>query len=253
MNDVINASGVVKRFGPNTVLRSVDFAVREREVSCVIGPSGSGKSTLLRCVANLEPIDAGEITHRGELLGYRKIGGEYRRLSSRELARQRASVGMVFQSFNLFPQMTALENLTCAPVLLRRATKADALERAYRLLAMVGLEGFEGRYPSQLSGGQQQRVAIARALAMQPDVLLFDEPTSALDAERVGEVLSVMKELALAGTTMVVVTHEIGFAREVADTLTFMDDGRVVESGNPRDMVADPQHERTKRFLKSVL
>ena len=250
---ILTAQQVSKKYGDNEVLTNVDFSVRRGEVSCIIGPSGSGKSTLLRCLNSLETIDQGEVRLDGTLLGYDLVKGAYKRMSPSQLAKQRESIGMLFQSFNLFPNMTAASNVMCAPMLLKKIARDEARTLASDLFNKVGLAGFEDRYPSQLSGGQQQRVAIARALAMAPQILLFDEPTSALDPERVGEVLGVMKELALSGTTMVLVTHEIGFAREVADNLTFMDDGQIVEAGNPREIIANPQHRRTQRFLQSVL
>jgi polar amino acid transport system ATP-binding protein len=254
MSDVaVSARGLVKRFGARTVLKNVDFDVRAGEVSCIIGPSGSGKSTLLRCLNSLEEIDGGEVRIFGELQGYAPVRGGYRRLSPARLAQQREQVGMVFQSFNLFPHMTVTQNLACAPTLLRKETGRAAREHAAELLSMVGMAGYEASYPAHLSGGQQQRVAIARALMMNPRVLLFDEPTSALDAERVSEVLDVMKKLAAQGKTMVVVTHELGFAREVANELTFMDEGVVVETGSPRDVLADPKRDRTRAFLSKVL
>jgi polar amino acid transport system ATP-binding protein len=254
MSDVaVSACGVVKRFGSHTVLKNVDFEVQAGQVSCIIGPSGSGKSTLLRCLNSLEEIQGGEVRVFGELQGYLPMRGGYRRLSPDRLAQQREQVGMVFQSFNLFPHMTVVQNLICAPTLLRKATGGAARQRAAELLAMVGMAGHESSYPARLSGGQQQRVAIARALMMNPRVLLFDEPTSALDAERVSEVLDVMKTLARAGKTMIVVTHELGFAREVADVVTFMDEGVVVEAGSPGQVLGNPARDRTKAFLSKVL
>jgi polar amino acid transport system ATP-binding protein len=250
---LITARGIVKSFGHNTVLHGVDFEVQAGEVACVIGPSGSGKSTLLRCLNSLEEIDEGEVRLGGELMGYRLEPASYRRLSPVALAAQREHIGMVFQRFNLFPNMTAAENIACAPVVVAKRSRQKSLQRAEDLLAQVGLAGFGDYYPSQLSGGQQQRVAIARALAMDPRVMLFDEPTSALDPERVGEVLAVMRSLARDGMTMVVVTHEIGFAREVGDSLTFMDEGRIVEVGEPQAMIASPEQERTRSFLEKVL
>jgi polar amino acid transport system ATP-binding protein len=220
---------------------------------CLLGPSGSGKSTFLRCINHLEKIDLGRLSVDGELVGYRQAGGRLYELREAEVARKRAEIGMVFQHFNLFPNMTALENITCAPIRVRRAQRAQADERARELMARVGLPDRLDAYPSQLSGGQQQRVAIARALAMEPKLMLFDEPTSALDPELVGEVLQVMRELAADGMTMIVVTHEMGFAREVADTVVFMDAGVVVESGSPADVLANPRHERTRAFLSKVL
>ncbi|MEV1287563.1 amino acid ABC transporter ATP-binding protein [Micromonospora sp. NPDC049679] len=250
---MVRAENVHKSFGPLEVLKGIDLAVRPGEVCCVIGPSGSGKSTFLRCINHLEKINGGRIWVDGDLVGYRERGGKLHELREKEVAAQRQSIGMVFQRFNLFPHMTALENVMEAPLRVRRESKAEVRERATALLARVGLGDKVGTYPGQLSGGQQQRVAIARALAMRPKLMLFDEPTSALDPELVGEVLDVMKDLAQEGMTMVVVTHEIGFAREVGDSLIFMDDGVVVEAGAPRDVIANPQHDRTKAFLGKVL
>jgi polar amino acid transport system ATP-binding protein len=250
---MVHADNVHKSFGQLEVLRGVDLSVRAGEVCCVLGPSGSGKSTFLRCINHLEKINGGRIWVDGQLVGYRERGGKLHELREREVAAQRRSIGMVFQRFNLFPHMTALENVTEAPLRVRRESRAHARERAAALLARVGLSDKVDTYPGQLSGGQQQRVAIARALAMQPKVMLFDEPTSALDPELVGEVLDVMKDLTRDGMTMIVVTHEIGFAREVGDSLVFMDGGVVLESGLPREIIANPQHERTKAFLAKVL
>jgi polar amino acid transport system ATP-binding protein len=253
MTDMVKVENVHKSFGRLAVLKGVDLTVRSGEVCCVIGPSGSGKSTLLRCVNHLEKINAGRIWVDGELIGYHERGGKLHEMREREVCAQRRSIGMVFQRFNLFPHMTALENVIEAPVRVRRHSRAQARERGVALLKRVGLGAKIETYPGQLSGGQQQRVAIARALAMQPKLMLFDEPTSALDPELVGEVLDVMKDLARDGMTMIVVTHEIGFAREVGDSLVFMDDGTVVESGAPREVIANPRHERTKAFLAKVL
>jgi len=253
MTPVVQAQGIHKRFGRLEVLKGIDFEVQPREVACLIGPSGSGKSTLLRCVNHLEKIDAGRLYVDGELVGYRQQGEKLYELREREIASQRKDIGMVFQRFNLFPHMTALENVLEAPVQVRRENKAAARERARELLDRVGLADKEASYPAQLSGGQQQRVAIARALAMRPKLMLFDEPTSALDPELVGDVLGVMRQLAEDGMTMVVVTHEMQFAREVADKVMFMDDGVVVEEGPPSAVIANPQHERTKAFLSRVL
>jgi polar amino acid transport system ATP-binding protein len=250
---MVEAVGVHKRFGHVEVLRGIDLTVMPAEVACVIGPSGSGKSTFLRCINHLESIDAGTMTVDGHLIGYRRSGGKIYELRESEVARQRRDIGMVFQRFNLFPHMTALENVMEAPCIVRRTAKKEARERALGLLDRVGLANRCNNYPAQLSGGQQQRVAIARALAMQPRLMLFDEPTSALDPELVGEVLDVMRGLARDGMTMLVVTHEMGFAREVADSLVFMDEGRIVESGAPREVLANPRHERTKAFLSKVL
>jgi polar amino acid transport system ATP-binding protein len=250
---MVKAEQLHKWFGGAHVLKGIDLEVHRREVMCVVGPSGSGKSTLLRCINHLEKIDSGRLAVDGELVGYRERGGKLYELPEREVARQRRDIGMVFQRFNLFPHMTALENVMEAPCRVKGERKSDAHERAQALLARVGLDDRGDAYPTQLSGGQQQRVAIARALAMQPKLMLFDEPTSALDPELVGEVLDVMRRLALEGMTMVVVTHEMGFAREVGDSLVFMDDGVVVEAGDPKDVLLRPQHERTKAFLSKVL
>ena len=220
---------------------------------CLLGPSGSGKSTLLRCINHLEPIDAGRIYVDDELVGYREQGGRLYELRDREICRKRSEIGMVFQSFNLFPHLNALENVAEAPIRVKRRSRGAAREQAREQLARVGLGDRCESYPRQLSGGQQQRVAIARALAMDPKLMLFDEPTSALDPELVGDVLAVMRDLARQGMTMIVVTHEIGFAREVADTAVFMDGGVTVESGPPRELLERPQHERTRAFLSKVL
>ncbi|WP_069165584.1 amino acid ABC transporter ATP-binding protein [Nocardia altamirensis] len=250
---MIVAERVCKNFGALEVLKGVSLEVGRGEVLCLIGPSGSGKSTFLRCINHLEQVNAGRLYVDGELVGYQEKNGKLYELHPREAARQRREIGMVFQHFNLFPHRTALENVIEAPTQVKRVRKADAVTRAKELLDRVGLAEKANAYPAQLSGGQQQRVAIARALAMDPKLMLFDEPTSALDPELVGEVLSVMRELAKSGMTMVVVTHEMGFAREVADELVFMDGGVVVERGNPREVLANPQHERTKSFLSHLL
>ncbi|MGA4685524.1 MULTISPECIES: amino acid ABC transporter ATP-binding protein [Micromonospora] len=250
---MVRAEQVHKSFGPLEVLKGIDLEVRSGEVCCLLGPSGSGKSTFLRCINHLEKIDAGRIWVDGDLIGYRERGGKLYEMRDKEVAAQRRAIGMVFQRFNLFPHMTVLQNVTEAPVLLRQAKKAHAREHAAQLLDRVGLGDKLGAYPGQLSGGQQQRVAIARALAMRPKLMLFDEPTSALDPELVGEVLDTMKDLARDGMTMIVVTHEIGFAREVGDHLVFMDGGVVVEQGDPREVISAPKHERTKAFLAKVL
>jgi len=250
---LVRIEGVHKYFGEHHVLRGIDMKVKEGEVSVIIGPSGSGKSTLLRCVNLMETISAGRIFVRHELIGYREAAGRLHHLGSREIAGQRREIGMVFQRFNLFPHKTAVQNIIEAPTQVKKQSKTAARAKALELLDRVGLADRAGHYPAQLSGGQQQRVAIARALAMEPELMLFDEPTSALDPELVGDVLSVMKDLAKSGMTMIVVTHEIGFAREVGDTLTFMDGGVVVESGNPREIIANPQHARTQEFLSKVL
>ncbi len=250
---LVRIEGLHKYYGHHHVLKGIDMTVKKGEVAVVIGPSGSGKSTMLRCVNLMETISAGRIHVGDQLIGYREVNGRLHDLKDKEIAAQRQNIGMVFQKFNLFPHMTALENVIEAPMQVKGQSKAVAKKRAAELLDMVGLGSRINHYPSQLSGGQQQRVAIARALAMEPEVMLFDEPTSALDPELVGDVLNVMKDLAKSGMTMIVVTHEIGFAREVGDTLTFMDGGVVVESGDPREIIAAPQHERTKEFLSRVL
>ncbi|WSV18632.1 amino acid ABC transporter ATP-binding protein [Streptomyces prunicolor] len=250
---MVKAEAVHKSFGLSHVLKGIDLEVNPREVFCLVGPSGSGKSTFLRCINHLEKINAGRLYVDGRLVGYRQQGDKLYELKEKEVSAQRRDIGMVFQRFNLFPHMTALENVMEAPIQVKRETKAVARERAQQLLDRVGLGDRTGHYPAQLSGGQQQRVAIARALAMQPKLMLFDEPTSALDPELVGEVLDVMRDLAADGMTMIVVTHEMGFAREVGDSLVFMDDGVVVESGHPREVLMNPQHARTKSFLSKVL
>jgi polar amino acid transport system ATP-binding protein len=250
---MVQAEAVHKRFGRNEVLRGIDLAVAPGEVMCLLGPSGSGKSTFLRCINHLEKINAGRLSVDGELVGYRQLGDKLHELRESEVARKRAEIGMVFQHFNLFGHMTALENVTCAPIRVQGQARDRARERGRELLGQVGLGEKHDAYPSQLSGGQQQRVAIARALAMEPKLMLFDEPTSALDPELVGEVLDVMRALAAEGMTMVVVTHEMGFAREVADTVVFIDEGVVVEAGVPDQVLASPRHERTRAFLSKVL
>jgi len=250
---MLRAEGVHKRFGRLEVLQGISLEVASREVMCLLGPSGSGKSTFLRCINHLEKIDAGRLWVDGDLVGYRQAGDKLHELRESEVARRRAQIGMVFQRFNLFPNMTALENVMEAPVRVKKVAKGSAAERGRELLARVGLSDKLETYPSQLSGGQQQRVAIARALAMDPKLMLFDEPTSALDPELVGDVLDVMRGLARDGMTMVVVTHEIGFAREVGDTVVFMDAGAVVESGRPEEVFSRPRHERTRAFLSKVL
>ncbi len=251
--DMVVADGVMKQFGANTVLRNISLTVKRGEVMCLVGPSGSGKSTFLRLINHLERLSAGRLLVDGVLVGYEERGGKLHEQHPRDAALQRRDIGMVFQRFNLFPHMTALENIIEAPIQVKKQPKAAAVARATELLERVGLAEKAGAYPGHLSGGQQQRVAIARALAMDPKLMLFDEPTSALDPELVGEVLDVMKALARTGMTMVVVTHEMGFAREVADSLVFMDGGVVVETGAPREVLANPQHERTKAFLSKVL
>ncbi|MBN6056674.1 amino acid ABC transporter ATP-binding protein [Nonomuraea sp. RK-328] len=250
---MVVAADVHKSFGHLHVLNGVDLRVRAGEVCVIIGPSGSGKSTFLRCVNHLEKIDAGRILVGGELVGYHMRNGRLHELRRKDVAAQRRSIGMVFQHFNLFPHMTALANVMEAPRLSRVAPKDAIKPEAEALLGRVGLGHRLNAYPAQLSGGQQQRVAIARALAMRPQLMLFDEPTSALDPELVDEVLDVMKDLARDGMTMIVVTHEIGFAREVGDTLVFMDEGVIIEAGPPRQVIADPRHERTRSFLAKVL
>jgi polar amino acid transport system ATP-binding protein len=250
---MVKAEAVRKRFARNEVLKGITLEVQPSEVLCLLGPSGSGKSTFLRCINHLEKIDSGRLSVDGELVGYREEAHKLHELHESEVARKRAEIGMVFQHFNLFPHMTARENVTCAPIRVKGEPGEQAREHAQELLGRVGLDDKLDVYPSQLSGGQQQRVAIARALAMRPKLMLFDEPTSALDPELVGDVLSAMQLLARQGMTMVVVTHEMGFAREVADTVTFMDDGLVVESGAPAEVLGNPQHERTRAFLSKVL
>ncbi len=250
---MVKSEGVHKSFGAVEVLKGIDLEVKPGEVFCLIGPSGSGKSTFLRCINHLEKVNAGRLYVDGELVGYRQKGDKLYELRDSEVALKRRDIGMVFQRFNLFPHMTAAENVAEAPVQVKGVSKRAAQEQAMQLLERVGLGDKAGNYPSQLSGGQQQRVAIARALAMEPKLMLFDEPTSALDPELVGDVLDVMRDLAESGMTMVVVTHEMGFAREVGDSLVFMDGGVVVESGHPRDVLTNPRHERTQSFLSKVL
>jgi polar amino acid transport system ATP-binding protein len=250
---MVKARGVRKSFGRVEVLKGIDLTVDPGEVLCLIGPSGSGKSTFLRCINHLEKVDGGELSVDGELVGYRLAGDRLFELKDREVCGKRAEIGMVFQRFNLFPHMSALDNVISGPVRVRRESASSAKQRGRELLDRVGLADKVDSYPNQLSGGQQQRVAIARALAMQPKLMLFDEPTSALDPELVGDVLDVMRGLADDGMTMIVVTHEMGFAREVGDTVVFMDGGVVVESGDPQVVLTDPQHERTRAFLSKVL
>jgi polar amino acid transport system ATP-binding protein len=250
---MVKAEAVRKRFVRHEVLKGITLEVQPGEVLCLLGPSGSGKSTFLRCINHLEKIDSGRLSVDGELVGYRQEGERLHELRESEVARKRSEIGMVFQHFNLFPHMTAQENVTCAPIRVKGESGEDARAHARELLERVGLADKLDAYPSQLSGGQQQRVAIARALAMRPKLMLFDEPTSALDPELVGDVLAAMQQLARDGMTMIVVTHEMGFAREVADTVTFMDDGLVVESGAPSEVLGNPQHERTQAFLSKVL
>lgn len=250
---MVEAQQVCKDFGALSVLKGVTLSVQRGQVLVLVGPSGSGKSTFLRCINHLESVSAGRLYVDGELIGYRERGDKLYEMSPRDAAKQRRDIGMVFQHFNLFPHRTALDNVIEAPVHVKGVAKAAATERARDLLKQVGLSDKADAYPAQLSGGQQQRVAIARALAMDPKLMLFDEPTSALDPELVGEVLAVMKKLASEGMTMIVVTHEMGFAREVADQLVFMDGGVIVESGAPRDVLSNPQHDRTKAFLSKVM
>ncbi|TMK99769.1 MAG: amino acid ABC transporter ATP-binding protein [Actinobacteria bacterium] len=250
---MVKAEGVHKRFGRLEVLKGITLELQAGEVMCLLGPSGSGKSTFLRCINHLEKINAGRLSVDGELVGYRQVGEKLHELREGEVARKRAEIGMVFQHFNLFGHMTALENVTCAPIRVKKEPRERARARASELLGRVGLADKLEAYPAQLSGGQQQRVAIARALAMEPKLMLFDEPTSALDPELVGDVLEAMRQLARAGMTMLVVTHEMGFAREAADTVVFMDEGVVVEAGRPADVLASPRQERTRAFLSKVL
>ena len=249
---LVVAKGVHKRFGSFEVLKGIDFTVDRGEVVCLLGPSGSGKSTLLRCINHLETIEAGSIAVDGQYIGYQRSGGSLHELPKKVVATQRSEVGMVFQQFNLFPHLRVIDNITFAPTTVRGKIKTEAVEEARALLARVGLADKERSFPEQLSGGQQQRVAIARALAMGPTLMLFDEPTSALDPELVGDVLEVMRQLANDGMTMIVVTHEIGFARDVADRVIFMDEGQVVESGTPEEVLRNPRHDRTRAFLSRV-
>ncbi|MFE9693858.1 amino acid ABC transporter ATP-binding protein [Micromonospora sp. NPDC005806] len=253
MTAMVEARSVRKSYGDNEVLKGIDLSVAAGEVVSLLGPSGSGKSTFLRCINHLESIDGGEISVNGQLVGYRRHGGKKYELRPREVAAARRDVGMVFQRFNLFPHRTALENVMEAPIYVKGESKEGARSYALELLDRVGLAERAAAYPGELSGGQQQRVAIARALAMKPRLMLFDEPTSALDPELVGEVLDVMKNLAADGMTMIVVTHEIGFAREVCDRAIFIDDGVIVEQGSPGEVLGNPQHRRTQAFLSKVL
>ena len=250
---IVRAEEVVKRFGRLEVLSGVSLEVEPGETVCVIGPSGSGKTTFIRCINHLEKIDGGRIEVNGHLIGYREQNGKLVEDSESNIARQRCEIGMVFQRFNLFPHMTALENIIEAPVHVRKVEKAQAVGDAEALLGRVGLADKRDTYPGKLSGGQQQRVAIARALAMKPALMLFDEPTSALDPETIGEVLEVMKELAREGMTMMVVTHEMGFAREAADRVVMMDAGRIIEEGTPEHFFTSPDNERTRQFLSKIL
>ena len=250
---MVHADRVRKSFGDHEVLKDISLSVSKGEVMCLIGPSGSGKSTFLRCINHLEEVNAGRLYVDGVLVGYREGNGKLYELKASDAAQQRSDIGMVFQKFNLFPHLTALENVIAAPTLVKKIDKDVAIQKGKELLDRVGLSAKKDHYPAHLSGGQQQRVAIARALAMEPKLMLFDEPTSALDPELVGEVLDVMKSLAKTGMTMIVVTHEMGFAREVADSMVFMDDGRVIETGSPDSVLLSPQNERTKSFLSKVL
>ena len=249
----LRVEGVRKSYGHVEVLKGIDMQVKPGEVACLVGPSGSGKSTFLRCINHLEKINSGRLYVHGELVGYQEKKGRLYELSDREVCRKRAEIGMVFQNFNLFQHMSVLENIIEAPTRVLKISKEEAIVHARELLELVGLSGREESLPKQLSGGQQQRVAIARALAMKPKLMLFDEPTSALDPELVGEVLAAMQDLANSGMTMIVVTHEMGFARKVADTIAFMDAGLIVESGSPDQVLDNPVHERTKSFFSKVL
>jgi polar amino acid transport system ATP-binding protein len=250
---MVKAQAVYKRFGHIEVLKGISLEVQRGEVVCLLGASGSGKSTLLRCINHLEKIDAGRLWVDGHMVGYKQMGERIHELRDREVCARRAEIGMVFQRFNLFGHMTALENVIEAPIHVRKMSREQALDSARELLRRVGLAERMHSYPSQLSGGQQQRVAIARALAMQPKLMLFDEPTSALDPELVGEVLEVMKTLAQEGMTMVVVTHEMGFAREAADRVLMMEDGKIIEEGTPEAFFNHPREERTRQFLSKIL
>jgi polar amino acid transport system ATP-binding protein len=251
---IVRAVDVHKSFGRNQVLRGVSLDVDAREVVCIIGPSGSGKTTFLRCINHLERIDSGRIEVNGHLIGYRPgKGGDLVEDSERNIARHRTEIGVVFQRFNLWPHKTALENVTEAPIRVRRTARANAVAEGKELLARVGLAEKANAYPNKLSGGQQQRVAIARALAMRPALMLFDEPTSALDPEMIGEVLEVMKELAREGMTMICVTHEMGFAREAADRIVMMDEGEIIEVGTPEQCLGRPTHPRTQKFISKIL
>ncbi len=253
MTLMVDAHRVRKSFGLHNVLKGIDLQVAAGDVTCLIGPSGSGKSTFLRCINHLEKINGGRLLVDGDHVGYRQAGEKLFELTEREVARKRAEIGMVFQRFNLFQHLTAEENIIEAPIQVKGMTRSAAIQIARRLLERIGLAEKAGFYPKQLSGGQQQRVAIARALAMEPKLMLFDEPTSALDPELVGEVLDVMRDLAADGMTMIVVTHEMGFAREVAERVVFMADGMVVEAGTPQDLLSNPQQPRTRAFLGKVL
>ena len=249
----VEIHGAHKWYGTHRVLDGIDLTVQPGQVAVILGPSGSGKSTLLRTVNHLEKLDVGHVSINGELIGVRRHGDRLKELSERAILAQRGRIGFVFQNFNLFPHLSVLDNVAAAPAATGRRSKAEARELGLALLARVGLADKADAYPRQLSGGQQQRVAIARALALEPGVILFDEPTSALDPELVGEVLAVIRDLATSGTTLIVVTHEIGFAREVADLVVFLDEGRIVEQGPPAQVLDDPQHPRTREFLSKVL
>ncbi len=253
LSPIVVAASVTKQFGPLKALNNVSLSVEPGAVQCIIGPSGSGKSTLLRCINQLEKIDAGAITVAGELIGYRRVGNELHELSDAEIARQRLKTGMVFQRFNLFNHMTVLQNIIEGPLTVLKRPRREIIADAMALLERVGLAEKRDSYPIELSGGQQQRIAIARALAMKPQVMLFDEPTSALDPELVGEVLNVMRDLAATGMTMIVVTHELGFAREVASDVVFMDKGEIVEQGPPQQVLVAPSQARTRDFIAAVL
>jgi polar amino acid transport system ATP-binding protein len=253
LSPIVVAASVTKQFGPLKALNNVSLSVVPGAVQCIIGPSGSGKSTLLRCINQLEKIDAGAITVAGELIGYRRVGNELHELSDAEIARQRLKTGMVFQRFNLFNHMTVLQNIIEGPLTVLKRPRREIIAEAMALLDRVGLAEKRDSYPIELSGGQQQRIAIARALAMKPQVMLFDEPTSALDPELVGEVLNVMRDLAATGMTMIVVTHELGFAREVASDVVFMDKGEIVEQGPPQQVLVAPSQARTRDFIAAVL
>lgn len=250
---MVDARNVRKSYGSNQVLNGISLTVEQGDVLCIIGPSGSGKSTFLRCLNHLESINGGRIYVNGELMGYRQVGNVLYEMKSKDIAKARQGIGMVFQRFNLFPHLTALQNIIEAPIGVAGMNPEEAKALGMELLEQVGLSDKGDHYPSQLSGGQQQRVAIARALAMKPKLMLFDEPTSALDPELVGDVLDVMKNLAKAGMTMIVVTHEMGFAKEVADRVVFIDKGQIVEQGTPKQVLDNPQEARTKAFLNKVL
>lgn len=250
---VVQAIGVEKRYGDHQVLKGIDFVARRGEVTCILGSSGGGKSTFLRCINHLESIDGGELLVDGELVGYREANGKLYEMRERETAERRARIGMVFQQFNLFGHLTILENVVQPQLVVKKRARSEARATAVQLLERVGLGDKLGAYPRELSGGQQQRTAIARTLAMKPELILFDEPTSALDPELVGEVLDVMRDLAASGMTMIVVTHEIGFAREVADQIAFFDDGRLVETAPPHQFLTSPSTERARNFLRKVL